>query len=110
MDKREDLVPGPWIAKHSGFGDATVISKPGWTNKDGSAFEPVIIARTSWGNANLISASHDLLKACEEAQAQIDYLIDKLTAKNRRFVIPTTEKCLLTISSAVSKAKGVNHE
>jgi len=63
MTTKTQATPGPWKAEHSGYGDATVIAKCGWKNKDGSKFEPVIVQRTSWENARLIAAAPDLLQA-----------------------------------------------
>ncbi len=61
--KEAQHTPGPWKAEHSGTGDASVIARPGWVNKDGSAFEPIIVKRTSWENARLIAAAPELLAA-----------------------------------------------
>jgi hypothetical protein len=59
--------PGPWIADHSGYGDATVTAKCGWLNKDGSKFEPTIIKRTSWKDARIIAAAPEMLEAMKLA-------------------------------------------
>lgn len=68
---KELNTPGPWIAEHSGTGDASVIAKPGWKNKDGTEYNPVLIKRIDWPTARLIAAAPNLLDACTVAKARI---------------------------------------
>ena len=53
--KHTPATPLPWITEHSGTGDAMLISKCEWKNKDGSDFHPTLINRIDWGNAAYIA-------------------------------------------------------
>ena len=64
MSKKKKIkthTPGPWVARHSGFGDAEVIADCGWKNHDGTPFKPAIVRRINWEDARLIAAAPDLL-------------------------------------------------
>jgi len=67
-----EYTPGPWVAVHSGTGDARVESRNEWRNKDGSPFHATIVQRTSWDDALLIAAAPDLLEALRELLAQAE--------------------------------------
>jgi len=82
MKNETKFTPGPWFAVHSGFGDATVIAKCGWKNKDGSDYIPTIMVRESWPTARLIAAAPEMLEALQyliqgrPGEAQFDRLYE----------------------------------
>lgn len=61
--------PGPWVAHHSGIGDATVVAECGWVNKDGTPFNPTIISRIDWPTAHLIAAAPAMYEALQATLA-----------------------------------------
>ena len=70
--------PGPWIVEHSGTGDARVIARCGWVNKDGSPFDPTIVERIDFPTARLIAAAPELLAALIECESIITYSYEAL--------------------------------
>ena len=74
--------PGPWVAHHSGIGDATVVAECGWVNKDGTPFNPTIISRIDWPTAHLIAAA----PAMYEALRRIKELMDSGDVEGRDWV------------------------
>jgi len=100
MTNKAQHTPGPWIAQHSGTGDASVICKCGWKNKDGTKFEPVIIKRTSWENARLIAAAPELLYALVK-------LIDYTQERDSNFSSQKGQRYQNAAIKAVEQATGI---
>ena len=93
-------IPAPWLAQHSGTGDATVIAcPPDWKNKDGTQFKPVIVSRTDWDTARLIAAAPELLEALQVAK-------DCLWLTGDRFN-DHREGVSRVIDAALAKVKGL---
>lgn len=66
--------PMPYVAKHSGTGDATIVANNGWKNKNGSPFNPTIVDRIDWDTADFIVTacnSHEALVGALERIAEI---------------------------------------
>jgi hypothetical protein len=89
--------PGLWKAEHSGTGDASVICKFGWINKDGTKFEPVMVKRIGWEDARLIATAPELLEACRGALAAL--------TQNKTF-LADIEAAKQFLTSAVTRATG----
>lgn len=98
--------PGPWIADHSGTGDAIVTAKCGWLNKDGSKLEPVIVQRASWPDARLIAAAPDLLSCLKEAEQDIRLVATILEQKGTPLTAEKLRSRVATYAAAIAKAEG----
>lgn len=92
--------PGPWKARHSGFGDAEVVGSE--ITGIPAPFTPTVIgSRLNWADANLIAAAPELLEALERV---VDLLgpdpIKEVTIE------PITVGLMKDIGAAIAKAKG----
>jgi len=82
MTTKAKHTPGPWVAEHSGTGDASVVCKCGWKNRDGTKFEPVLVKRIGWEDARLIAAAPYLLEALK-GMVEAGHLGIKLNVRKR---------------------------
>ena len=92
--------PGPWKAKHNGFGDAEVIADCGWKNGDGTPFKPVLVERINWEDARLIAASPELLEACQA-------IADLAKGQGRRNLLMVAGQAAQAIAKATSQENGM---
>lgn len=102
-DELTGFIPGPWIAEHSGTGDAKVVSVCGWKNKDGTTYKPTIVGRLDWPTAQLIASAPSLLAANERLREALRECMTDAGANCFRGDNPVEE-----INGLTRRIRGIN--